>query len=114
MCPKCGKQVGEISGADKNIIINNNNSASSAASASANNGMIGNLISPKSRLVTLLLCFFLGWIGVHRFYVGKVGTGILMIVLMFTGIGEIWLVIDFIIILLGGFTDSHGFKIKNW
>ena len=36
-------------------------------------------ISPKSRLVALLLCFFLGPLGVHRFYVGKIGTGILML-----------------------------------
>ena len=35
--------------------------------------------SGRSRLATLLLCFFLGWLGVHRFYVGKVGTGVLMI-----------------------------------
>jgi len=36
-------------------------------------------LSPKSRLVALLLCFFLGPLGVHRFYVGKIGTGILML-----------------------------------
>ena len=35
--------------------------------------------SPKSRLVALLLCIFLGGLGIHRFYVGKTGTGILMI-----------------------------------
>ena len=34
-------------------------------------------ISPRSRLATLLLCFFFGVFGVHRFYVGKVGTGLL-------------------------------------
>ena len=33
--------------------------------------------SPKSRLVAFLLCFFLGELGIHRFYVGKVGTGLL-------------------------------------
>ncbi|MBQ3755018.1 MAG: TM2 domain-containing protein, partial [Clostridia bacterium] len=38
--------------------------------------------SPKSRLVATLLCFFLGGLGIHRFYVGKVGTGILY---LFTG-----------------------------
>jgi len=34
--------------------------------------------SKKSRTVASILCFLLGFIGVHRFYVGKVGTGILM------------------------------------
>ncbi len=33
--------------------------------------------SPKSRLAALLLCWFLGMFGAHRFYVGKIGTGIL-------------------------------------
>jgi TM2 domain-containing membrane protein YozV len=35
--------------------------------------------SKKSRIVGAILCFIFGWLGVHRFYVGKVGTGILMI-----------------------------------
>lgn len=113
VCPKCGKQIEELKGnSDKNIIINNNNNVSAAASAAV--GGPGNWISPKSRLVTLLLCFFLGGIAIHRFYVGKIGTGILMILLMFTGIGEIWLFIDFLMIIFGSFTDSHGLKIKNW
>ena len=34
-------------------------------------------ISPKNWVATLVLCIFLGYLGVHRFYVGKVGTGIL-------------------------------------
>lgn len=115
ICPKCGKQVGEIVNNDKNIIINNNNNASSSSSASASNNMLaGNIISSKSRLVALLLCFFLGWLGIHRFYAGKIGTGILMIFLMFTGIGEIWWLIDFLLIAFGAFTDKSGFKIKNW
>ena len=33
ICPKCGKQVEELSGVDKNIIINNSSSASAAASS---------------------------------------------------------------------------------
>ena len=114
VCPKCGKQVGEIVNNDKNIIINNNNNASSSSALASNNMLAGNIISSKSRLVALLLCFFLGWLGVHRFYVGKIGTGILMVLLMPTGIGEVWWLIDFIFIALGVFSDKNGFKIKNW
>ena len=36
-------------------------------------------ISPSEWTITLVLCIFLGGWGVHRFYVGKVGTGLLMI-----------------------------------
>lgn len=112
VCPKCGKQVGEVNnGSEKSIIINNNNSAS--ASAVAFNGGFP-MISPKSRLIALLLCVFLGWLGIHRFYVGKIGSAIIMIILMFTGIGEIWLLIDFISILLGSFKDNMGLLIKKW
>ena len=34
-------------------------------------------MSDKSRLLAALLCFFLGYLGIHRFYVGKIGTRIL-------------------------------------
>lgn len=66
--------------------------------------------SEKTGLVTLLLCFFLGGLGMHRFYVGKIGTGLLQ---LFTlgGFG-IWVLIDFIMIILGSFTDKEGKKIK--
>ncbi len=114
ICPKCGKQVEELHQTDnKNIIINNNNTSSSSSNAVVNGGG-GMMISPKSRLVTLLLCLFLGGLAIHRFYVGKVGTGILMILLMCTGIGEVWLLVDFIMILLGSFTDNFGNKVMNW
>ena len=69
-------------------------------------------ISPKSRLVTLLLCFFLGVLGIHRFYVGKAGTGILM-VLTLGGIG-IWALIDLILILVGSFKDKQGLRVFRW
>ena len=67
--------------------------------------------SPKSWLVTLLLCFFVGSLGIHRFYAGKIGTGILM--LLTCGFFGIWTLIDFSIIVIGNFTDSDGLKIKN-
>lgn len=69
-----------------------------------------NTQSEKSFVAALLLCFFLGSLGVHRFYTGKVGTGILML-LTLGGLG-IWTLIDFIIIAIGKFTDSQGKLIK--
>ena len=68
--------------------------------------------SQKKRLISTLLCFFLGSFGVHRFYVGKTGTGILML-LTLGGMG-IWTLIDFIIILCGSFKDNEGNTITEW
>ncbi len=67
-------------------------------------------VSDKGFVPTILLCFFLGAFGIHRFYVGKVGTGILML-LTLGGLG-IWTLIDFIIIVTGGFKDAAGRYIK--
>jgi TM2 domain-containing membrane protein YozV len=65
-----------------------------------------NVMSDKKMVPAALLCFFLGGLGVHRFYVGKIGTGILMIFTL-GGLG-IWLIIDFIMILTGSFKDKEG------
>ncbi len=60
----------------------------------------------KSKVAAALLCFFLGGLGVHRFYVGKVGTGILW---LFTfGLCGIGALVDFIMILVGAFKDKQG------
>jgi TM2 domain-containing membrane protein YozV len=85
VCPKCGvRQVGSAPG-----------------------------ISDKRILPVFLLCLFLGGLGVHRFYVGKVGTGI-AIILTFCGFLGIWPLIDLILILTSNFTDSKGNKITLW
>jgi TM2 domain-containing membrane protein YozV len=72
----------------------------------------GKEVSPKSRLATLLLCIFLGGLGIHRFYVGKVGTGIAMIFTL-GGLG-IWSLIDLIMIATGSFTDMEGKYVLDW
>ena len=69
-------------------------------------------VSPKLRLASALFCGFLGTFGVHRFYVGKIGTGILMLITL-GGLG-IWTVIDFIMIVLGMFRDKQGLLVKRW
>jgi hypothetical protein len=72
----------------------------------------GQPVSDSSRLAATLLCAFLGVLGVHRFYVGKVGTGVLQVV-TFGGLG-IWALVDLIIILVGSFRDKQGRLLINW
>ena len=66
--------------------------------------------SEKSFVATLILCILLGWLGVHRFYVGKIWTGILML-LTLGGLG-IWQLVDLIVIAVQKFKDSKGLLIK--
>ncbi|HHW84069.1 MAG TPA: TM2 domain-containing protein [Actinomycetales bacterium] len=69
-------------------------------------------VSHRSRTAALLLCFFLGVLGVHRFYVGKVGTGL---VWFFTiGMFGIGVLIDFLLIAVGGFRDAEGRSLLTW
>ena len=87
----------------------------------------GGEVSDKSKTATALFSIFLGGLGIHRFYVGKVGSGIAMLLLSIFGlilsaliIGVpmliavgIWDIVDFIMILCGNFTDGQGRKIIN-
>ena len=87
------------------------------------------VISPKSRLATALLAWFLGTFGAHRFYLGKIGTAVVMLVLglvgyatvAFYGIGVaflavvgIWSLVDFIFAVIGKMKDKQGRLITNW
>lgn len=85
VCPKCGEST-------------------------AQNPLFG--CSSKSRLIALILCLFFGVIGVHRFYAGRVASGIFMI-LTAGGLG-IWNFIDTLVILCGNFKDGDGRVIKDW
>ncbi len=69
-------------------------------------------MSEKRILPAFLLCFFFGALGIHRFYVGKIGTGILQI-LTLGGLG-VWTLIDFIMIIVGAFSDKAGNKLTQW
>lgn len=59
-----------------------------------------------------LLCFLLGPFGIHRFFVGKIGTGLLQ---LFTpgGLG-IRVLVDLVMIITGNFTDKDGHKLTEW
>ncbi len=70
------------------------------------------VVSPKSRLATQLLAFFLGIFGAHRFYVGKIQTGLLML-LTLGGLG-VWWLWDNIVIIGGGFRDAEGLLVHDW
>ena len=61
---------------------------------------------PKSWLTALLLCIFCGGLGIHRFYVGKIGTGILF--MLTAGLFGIGVLVDLIKIATGKFTDKNG------
>ena len=68
--------------------------------------------SERRILPALLLCFFFGVFGAHRFYAGKTGTAIVQL-LTLGGLG-IWALIDLILILTGSFKDGDGEKINEW
>jgi TM2 domain-containing membrane protein YozV/predicted Ser/Thr protein kinase len=69
-------------------------------------------MSEKTILPVFLLAFFFGIFGAHRFYAGKIWTGLLQLVSL-GGCG-IWVLIDWILILCKAFTDGQGKRITNW
>jgi TM2 domain-containing membrane protein YozV len=62
-------------------------------------------------LALFLLTFFVGVLGVHRFYVGKIGTGVLMLVTL-GGLG-VWFLVDLLLVVTGQFTNKDGQKIPR-
>lgn len=68
--------------------------------------------SPYNRLAALLLCLILGFLGLHRFYVGKVGTGLLwLFTLGFLSVGVIF---DLVLISTGEFRDAEQRRVLRW
>ena len=97
ICTLCGRQVESIRKDETpNIIINNSNTSSNV-NTNVNNNVNGFMGRPKNKWVSLVLCFFLGVIGAHKFYEGKTGMGLLY---LFTGgLFFVGVVIDFIALL---------------
>jgi hypothetical protein len=81
-----------------------------AVNQGSNSGQVGP-VSEREWLVALLLAFFLGCFGVHRFYTGHIGIGIVQL-LTLGGCG-IWALIDFILIAVGSYKDSDGLQLKK-
>ncbi len=94
LCTSCGRQVEEIkqnAAAQPNIIINNDNINTNT------NTVVAGMGRAKNKWVAFALCFFLGYLGAHKFYEGKIVLGILYIFTVgFFGIGVL---IDLISIL---------------
>ena len=69
------------------------------------------IVSDKKKWTAFWLCFFLGFLGIHRFYVGKIGTGLLY---LFTGGGFVFgAIIDLLTILFGNFRDKDGLRVRQ-
>lgn len=70
-------------------------------------------VSPKSRTVAMILGFFLGGLGVDRFYLGNIGMGVAKLLLGWLTLG-IWPLVDWIIILAGQAHDGDGLLVSDW
>lgn len=77
ICTKCGRQVEEIENKMPQIINNVASSASSSASSAASANVAERPIRYVKKWVAFFLCLFLGFLGAHKFYEGKIGTGLL-------------------------------------
>ena len=115
----CKADIGNVIDDAKNsstptpvINITNSNESNNVNTNTNVNGIGGIPISPKSKLVALILCTlgFCGLAGLHRIYVGKVGSG--LIYFCTCGLFFIGTIIDLLRILGGGFRDRYGFVLR--
>ena len=99
-CPKCGKEVVD----DAVVCIHCGRQIGNTA------GMAG-AGTQKDWLTTLLLCLFVGGIGIHRFYTGHTGIGVVQL-LTLGGCG-IWTLIDLIMIVTNSYKDASGQPLRK-
>jgi len=140
ICVQCGTRVGSRATAGMTHSFCNACGASVTPSTEicvkcgtrvtgrATPGIAATDVSPKSRLAATLLAFFLGTIGVHRFYLGKTGTAVAMLLLSIVGYATIvfgvgfvfiaavgiWALVDFILAVAGRMRDKEGRLIQQW
>ena len=67
--------------------------------------------SDKSKKVALILCVFLGAIGMHYFYVGRIGKGLLYLCTF--GLGGVGWIADIVKVATGGFKDNSGQYLRH-
>ena len=96
ICTLCGRQVEEIknTAAAPQVVVNNSN-VNTNTNTNINAAVTGRL---RNKWVSLCLCIFLGWLGAHKFYEGKIGMGILY--LLTCGLFGIGSIVDIIAIVL--------------
>ena len=69
-----------------------------------------NSVSDKKKYLAAILALLLGFVGAHRFYVGKTESGVYQVITL--GGFFLWAIADLIIILYGEFEDSNGLKLQ--
>ncbi len=72
-------------------------------------------VSPRSRTITLILAcllFILGLGGLHRFYTGRIISGIIQLIT--AGGFLIWQIIDIIRIIMGSYEDAQSREVSEW
>lgn len=106
-CPECGSSIANP----------NSEVCLSCGSSLRKKQIVQATTQPKQKIIAALFAFFLGGLGIHRFYLGYTTVGIVFIVLFVLGfitvgitwvITGIWAFIEFILILCGSLKDSNG------
>jgi restriction system protein len=107
-CPYCGTTYHQSNNQNTNKVIENIeiNYVAQEVTQEVNISSV----SPKNKICAFLLCFFIGFYGIHYFYVGKVGMGILY--LLTCGLFGIGWIVDIIRILMGKFQDKNGLYLQ--
>ena len=108
-CPHCGagnQATQQVAQTPQPVVVNVVNTNANTNSNTNINAADAGFAPRKSRWVAFFLCFLLGYLGAHKFYVGKVGMGILY--LLTFGLGGIGWAIDTIVLLFGGSRDKWG------
>ena len=93
VCPVCGKQVEDLKSSQQPVVINNTNANTNSVDVKMENRG-----TEKNKWVAFVLCLFLGLVGAHKFYEGKILVGVVYI---FTaGLFFVGWIIDLLAILM--------------